>query len=176
MDNQPAPSDSGHSGAGESPASHLSSHLSVLVAEHDAGSRHFIMMALAEAGYAPQQVTDGTAALEKVKRQQPPLILIAEEDLPDFGGFQLADLLSLVPGAGAHYSVIVLTASLDTALHPPMRGAPTALSLDVLVKPFHVSELLIALGLAADRLTRPGALGAAGPWNLEEPGVEPFPV
>ena len=124
----------------------------VLVAEQENESRQIMMAALEEAGYTVWEVADGAEALRRLMDATLPVVLVAEEELPEFGGFQLAELLSLAHAGTARFEAIVLTASLVEALQGPERQSRDALLLEVLVKPFHVNELLLAVGLAADRL------------------------
>lgn len=128
----------------------------VLVAEHDADSRHIMTLALTEGGYMLHSVTDGAAALDFLRRARPPLVVVAEEGLPEIGGFQLAGLLSLKRAAEKRYSVVVLTQDLRTALHHSLYRKLDALTLEVLVKPFHVNELLMAVEMASERLAGKG--------------------
>lgn len=157
------------SGDGSHPdASHGRGHIDtaqsvpVVVAEHDDQSRHQMLLALTQAGYTPHQVTEGASTLELLQRTRPPLIVIAEETLPEIGGFQLAGLLSLKPGAESRYSAIVLTSDLQAALRRSLHRKLDAIALEILVKPFHVNELLIAVEIATDRLMgkRPHPRGA----------------
>lgn len=129
--------------------------VSVLVAVHDAESRRVIALALAEGGYVPHQVSDGAAALAFLHQARPPVVVIAEDRLPEIGGFQLAGILSLKRTEESRYSVVVMTADLRTALHHSLLRRLDAAALEVLVKPFHVNELLMAVALAAERLARP---------------------
>ncbi|HLZ24930.1 MAG TPA: response regulator [Ktedonobacterales bacterium] len=171
MDRHTAPSNA------ERPrAAHVSPRPSVLIAEHDTRSLDTMLTALAEAGYAVEYVKDGADALRMLKRMPPPLILVADEDLPRFGGFQLADLLSLTPGAIARYSAIVLTNSLGTALCPPMRCAPNTIFLEALVRPLRAAELLMALDLAACRLDGGIAPDVPGALNTGERAETPYPA
>lgn len=124
----------------------------VLIAEHDEENRQTMTAALAAAGYAVQQVTEGVAALQFLLTARPPLVVVAEEDLPELGGFQIARLLSLKPAPASRYSAIVLTGSLRAALRQPIQSRLDAITLEVLVKPFPISELLLAVEMAAGRL------------------------
>jgi two-component system response regulator QseB len=135
----------------------------VLVAEHDTESRHIISLTLAEQGYTLHHVSDGAAALDFLRRARPPLVILAEEELPEIGGFQLAGLLGLKRAAESRYSVIVLTADLRSALRQSMYRKLDTVTLEVLVKPFHVAELLMAVDMAAERLAgRGSAVGWSG--------------
>lgn len=135
----------------------------VLVAEHDAKSQRIMALALAEQGYTLHHVSDGAAALDFLRRARPPLVILAEDELPELGGFQLASLLGLKQSAESRYSVIVLTADLRSALRQSMYRKLDTVTLEVLVKPFHVPELLMAVDMAAERLAgRGSAVGWSG--------------
>ena len=135
----------------------------VLVAEHEIESRHIISLALVEQGYTLHHVSDGAAALTFLRRARPPLVILAEEELPELGGFQLAGLLSLKQATESRYSVIVLTADLRSALRQSIYRKLDTVTLEVLVKPFHVAELLMAVDIAAERLAgRGSAVGWSG--------------
>lgn len=150
----------------------ISPGVSVLVAEHDEQSRRVMSHALAVAGYRVHQVTDGVAALEFLRRTRSPLIVTAEDDLPEIGGFVLAGLLSLKRSAQSRYSVIVLTEDLRTALRQTLHSQHRqldAVALEILVKPFHVTELLLAVKMASERLVGNRPAGATSYLDSNTP-------
>lgn len=124
----------------------------ILVAGHQEEERNIVTMALADAGYAVHQVADGMAALNFLMCARPPLLVVADDELPEISGFQLAQLLSLKPAPRSRYSAIVLTGSLRAALQRSTHRLLDAITLEVLVKPFHLSELLMAVEMATERL------------------------
>lgn len=124
----------------------------IVVAEPEEESRAIMIIALAEAGYSVRQVADGAEALRTLMEAPRPAVLVAEEELPEFGGFQLAELLALANTMRERFGVVVLTENLVEALGHPGRRNRDAAPFEVLVKPFHINELLLAVGLAADRL------------------------
>lgn len=126
--------------------------LPILVAEQQEEGRDIMTVALADAGYAVKQVADGMAALNFLMSARPPLLVVAEDELPEIGGFQIAQLLSLKPVPRSRYSAIVLASSLRAALQQSTHRLLDAITPEVLVKPFHMSELLMAVEKATERL------------------------
>ena len=124
----------------------------ILVAIHTEEERNVMTAALAGAGYAVQQAPDGLVALNYLMGASPPLVIVAEEELPEIGGFQIARLLSLKPSPTSRYSAIVLTGSLRAALQRSIQRRLDAITLEVLVKPFPLNELLLAVEMATGRL------------------------
>ncbi len=141
--------------------------VSVLIAEHDEDKRRVMALALAKEGYTHHQVTDGGAALEYLPRARPPLVVVAEEGLPEIGGFQLAGLLALKRGAECRYNVVVLTDDLRTALRQSLNRKLDSVTLEVLVQPFHVNELLLAVEMAAERLAGRAPSSSRGLSDLD---------
>lgn len=124
----------------------------ILVAAQDDESRQILVDALKGAGYTVWQVAHGTDALRMLMEAELPVVLVVEEELPEFGGFHLAELLSLADAGTLRFGVVVLTASLGEALRQPGRYGRDTMALEVLVKPFHINELLLAVGFASGRL------------------------
>lgn len=127
--------------------------ISVLVAEQEAESRHVMALALTKSGYSLTCVTDGAAALAYLRCASPPVIVVAEDMLPEISGLQLAALLALKYATRPCYSVILLTADTHRAL--VQRSTDKALgaeALDILLKPFLVSALVMAVDIVAKRL------------------------
>src|SRR5581483_1332284 len=64
----------------------------VLIVDGDAGARNLLALRLANEGYATDDAADGRAALERVRRD-PPALIISETVLAGMDGFTLLDTL-----------------------------------------------------------------------------------
>ena len=121
----------------------------IVLAEHDAEHRHLMALSLAEAGYSLNVAVTGAEALDQLCRVEPPVVVIVNDHLPEIDGYQLLRLLSLKQKEHMEYHPILLTTDLGSALTTALRGTHNLLPMQVLVKPFHVTELLLAVEMAA---------------------------
>lgn len=110
---------------------------SILYVDDDESIRIAVSMALMAEGYDVQTAPDGAAALALLGESMPVLILL-DMRMPVMDG--PAFMQKYLARSGPHVPVIALTAARSTEDVPVMNGIS-----DVLVKPFHLSELLNAV-------------------------------
>ena len=119
----------------------------VLVVDDDADIRDALGMALTEEGYDAHSVEDGEQALEWLRREAAPNVILLDMMMPRMNGWQFRNAQRADP-ALAGIPVIVVSAAAESALSA--RGAAKALEVDaVLRKPVDLDELFKAVERAA---------------------------
>jgi CheY-like chemotaxis protein len=115
----------------------------VLVVDDDADIRDALNMALTEEGYDAHGVEDGEKALEWLRREPPPNVILLDMMMPRMNGWQFRNAQRADPQL-AEIPVIVVSAAADNALRAA--GAAKALEVDaVLRKPVDLDELFRAV-------------------------------
>ncbi len=106
------------------------------VVEDEKDQRNLVRDALEQAGWTVELAEDGIAALGRIRRVQPNVILL-DLQMPNLGGFEMLKMLRSSE-AGRAIPVIVTTGN---AVSKGVR----ALADDVLAKPFSGDELIEAI-------------------------------
>lgn len=109
----------------------------IMVVEDDNSLREWIQFELSFDGYQVKQAGDGASALQELRRDQPPDLILLDVQMPGMDGYAVCNALQQMPGFDA-VPVIFLTAraELDDKLHGFAAGAS-----DYLTKPFKMPEL-----------------------------------
>ena len=106
----------------------------VLVVEDDPTIRQLVAYALSDEGYEVEEAANGRAALERVERRHPDLIIL-DMKMPEMDGWEFALLYR------ARYAqrvpIIVLTAARDAAQRSEDIGAESYVA-----KPFDLEDLI----------------------------------
>jgi pilus assembly protein CpaE len=112
----------------------------VLVIDDDEGILKLIRMALRPRGYDVITAQDGTEGLNRIKAEQPDIVIL-DKMMPDLDGYEVARRLRREPRF-AHIPILIITAAsqLNDKLDAFNAGAD-----DVLTKPFEVDELAARL-------------------------------
>jgi PAS domain S-box-containing protein len=123
--------------------------LGILVVDDDSSLIRTLSDVLRLHGYNPATATtasDGLSAVAAMER--PPAVALVDLRLPDMSGL---DLVARLHEISAHTQVVVLTgnASIDTAV-----AAMRESSIDYLIKPVRVEQLLRAVAIAGERWQR----------------------
>jgi len=130
----------------------------ILVVEDNETIGRFVELELKHAGYAPQRVEDGHAALDAVAVAEPDLVVL-DLMLPGLDGLDVArSLRSRWP----RLPILMLTARAET--HDVVSGFDAGAD-DYLRKPFEVAELLSrvrALLKRTERQPKPQSISASG--------------
>lgn len=131
----------------------------LLVIDDDEGILKLIRLALQPRGYEVITAENGTEGLNKVRVEQPDIVIL-DKMMPDMDGFEVARRLRREPGL-AHIPILIITAAseLSEKLDAFNAGAD-----DVLIKPFEIDELAARL---AALLRRAEAFKAAKTQSLE---------
>ncbi|MFJ4352259.1 response regulator [Pseudomonas sp. NPDC089428] len=119
----------------------------VLIVEDMASVRLSVAEALADAGYRCTLASTIDEALEQLRQEPGPDLLLTDVGLPTLSGRELADMArTFRPGL----PVLFMTGYADEALD---RQAFLGVGMDMLVKPFRLGELLekVRLAMAAGR-------------------------
>ena len=124
--------------------------VNILIVEDDASVARFLHQALAEAGYAPQTVGDGTSAYDLARQSRFDLILL-DVMLPGMDGLAVCRQLRQ-----ERVGTPILLITARDALEDKIAGLDSGAD-DYIVKPFQIGELLARMRA----LLRRGASGPA---------------
>ncbi len=109
----------------------------ILIVDDDARVRQYLRELIAEAGYRVDEVADGSAALARVERERPDLVLL-DVVMPGMDGLEVLRFLK-APGEERFLPVILLTG--DTDDETRLRGLRLGAD-DYLTKPANGREVL----------------------------------
>ncbi len=104
----------------------------VLVIDDDPATRLLAHEAVAEAGCAVVEASDGETALDRFAEQAADLVLL-DVEMPGMDGFEVCRRLRLLPG-GAHVPILMVTGLDDVA---SIQNAYEAGATDFVTKPIH---------------------------------------
>ena len=108
----------------------------VLIVEDMASVRMFVNEVLEDAGYRCTQAADIETALERLQNDPSINLLLSDVGLPRMSGRELADVAR---GWRAELPILFMTGYAETAIN---RQVFLGDGMEMLVKPFHISELL----------------------------------
>lgn len=133
----------------------------ILVVDDEVNVRRVLCAQLAQAGFETAQASSGEEALERVRIEDPDLVL-TDLRMPGMGGM---NLLSQLRGDFPEVPVVVLTAfgTIETAVEAMKKGA-----FDFLTKPFDRDKVLETIGKALAQAVQ-GRREFQGPWASEAP-------
>jgi two-component system, NtrC family, response regulator AtoC len=116
----------------------------ILIVDDEENIRLVLKTLLAKQGYSVELAESGEAALEKLEKFDPDVIL-TDVRMPKMGGL---DLLAAIQAKGHHATVIVMSAygNVDLALDAMKAGA-----YDYIGKPFKPDEVILTLRKAEER-------------------------
>ncbi|TCL76826.1 response regulator receiver domain-containing protein [Hydrogenispora ethanolica] len=92
---------------------------------------------LCEAGYAVSTAASGSAALEKLKREPPPRLILVDLYMPQMGGKEFLAALGAIPEL-RDIPVILVTGTIPDPSEFPPQGTYA----DSIAKPFDINDLL----------------------------------
>ncbi len=123
----------------------------VLVVDDDAEIRHAVRLLLEDAGYQISEAGDGLAALEQVRANPEPMVVLLDLMMPKLDGSGVVGAIAGNRHLSARLRVIIMTAAQRTQ---PLAfaGLLTAMSIPVISKPFDPDDLLDAVHVAAAQL------------------------
>ena len=111
----------------------------IVVAEDNKETRKFVQLLLKRNGYQVIPAVDGEEALEKIRVEQPDLVIL-DIDMPKQSGLSVCKAMRASIET-MFIPIIMLTArgTIEAKLHGLSLGAD-----DYITKPFHPDELLLA--------------------------------
>jgi two-component system, OmpR family, phosphate regulon response regulator PhoB len=128
----------------------------VLVVDDEADIVALVAYHLAKSGYGVSTASNGSAALEKARRERPALVVL-DLMLPDMSGFDVLESLR-ADSSTKNVAVLLLTARKEEP--DRIRGLSLGAD-DYLMKPFSPQELVLRVGAILRRV------GAGGPQSTE---------
>ena len=128
----------------------------VLIIDDDDDLREWVRETLREAGYPTLEAADGAAALDLLRAQSTPLVVLVDMMLPGLNGTKLLDIVAHNHHLAIANAYIVMTGRPRIAFPAtwPVAKALDALSLD---KPFSAEDLLGAVEASGKKLVPSGA-------------------
>jgi CheY-like chemotaxis protein len=139
-------------------AAHI--HPMVLIIDDDDDLRGWVRETLQMAGYPTLEAADGAAALDLLRAQQTPLVVLVDMMLPGINGTKLLDIVAHNHHLAVHNTYIVITGRSRLAFPAAWQLAKSieAITLD---KPFSAAELLEAVAQCGSKLVMPLARSEA---------------
>ncbi len=136
-------------------ASPSASSTAVLVVDDDDNLRSIVSSLLCDEGYTVLEAPDGVSALEQLRTQPSPLIVLLDWFMPGMDGLGVLRALAGDASIVEPRMFIVLSAAdleLRRQLSREMTGIPSRLSVTVMGKPFDLDDLLDHIARAAAHL------------------------
>jgi CheY-like chemotaxis protein len=118
----------------------------VLVVDDDADLRALLRALLEDEGYVVSEARNGRKALELLIEQNEPVVVLADDGMPQMTGSELLAAIERTHCALGLCACVLLTGSAEDLLPPA--GVP------VIGKPFDLDELLAVVAAAARALER----------------------
>ncbi|MBA3823158.1 MAG: response regulator [Ktedonobacterales bacterium] len=137
-----------------------STYPTVLIIDDDNDLRDWVRETLLEAGYPTLEAADGTAALDLLRAQATPLVVLVDMMLPGLNGTKLLDIVAHNHHLAVVNAYIVMTGRPRIAFPATWQVAKTieALTLD---KPFTAEDLLSAVATCGSKLVVPPSTSEA---------------
>ena len=130
----------------------------VLVVDDDAPTREALRLALEDVGHVVLEATDGSQALEMLRRSQRQLVALVDLLMPTSSGTDLLRVVAQEPRLARRHRFIAMTAG-SQALAQSVADTLGTLGGQILLKPFGVDALLGAVNAAARRRRPAGGAG-----------------
>ena len=130
--------------------------MSVLIAEHDRSTRNVHRFLLEIAGYQTVVAPDAPSALAVLRTHPVGMVALLDWDLPKIGCMRILRGLSHAPEVAVRHRFVVL-ASAPELLNSRLMTLPASICITFLRKPATNTELLIAVGMAAQAVPIPPA-------------------
>lgn len=124
----------------------------VLVVDDDEATRQAERMLLEDAGYVVFEAADGVLALEWLRQQSAPCVVVLDMVMPRLDGAGVIRAVALNRKLRRRTAIILLTAR-RLSLQLTFSRMLTALATPVILKPFDIDTLLEAVAQANQRLT-----------------------
>lgn len=123
----------------------------VLVADDDADIRHSVRLLLEDSGYRVTEVGDGLTALDRIRADPDPMVVVLDLMMPRLNGSGVLDVISADRHLMARLRIVIMTAAQRTQ---PLflSHQRTALRIRVIWKPFDLDDMLAAVDAAAAQL------------------------
>lgn len=132
------------------------SHMSVMIAEYDRSTRNVHRFLLKIAGYSTIEALDAPTAIQVLRTHPVGMVVLLDWDMPQAECMRILRGISRVPGvAGRHRFVLLSNA--PESLHSRLLTLPASISITALRKPAKHTDLLLAVGEAAQTVPLPAS-------------------
>jgi CheY-like chemotaxis protein len=125
----------------------------VLVVDDEQPIRQIVRGILEDAGYDVAEAADGLAALEHMRADDTPRVVLLDLRMPRLDGGGVLRAVAGDRALAGHHALILMTANLPS-LTPPLADLLNQLEVSVLAKPFDLDDLLDTVERAERRLRR----------------------
>jgi len=126
----------------------------VLVVEDDDATREALHYLLADSGYEVMEAVNGALALERLRADEEPCVVLVDWWMPEMDGLRLLDTITHTPTLASHLTFVLMTAAYTPSLYdmPPVRQLMRQGRFRLLKKPFDIDNVLSLVGDAVDDL------------------------
>ena len=140
--------------------------ISVLVVEDDDATREALHYLLEDSGFEVLEATNGVIALERLRAETTPCVVLADWWMPGMDGLRLLDAIAHTPTLASRSSFVLMTAAYTPSLYdaPPVRQLTQRGRFRLLKKPFDIDNVLALVEEAVDDME--GDMGDIG-WTRQ---------
>lgn len=126
----------------------------VLVVEDDEATREALHYLLADSGYEVAEAANGALALERLRADAEPCVVLVDWWMPEMDGLRLLDTITHTPTLANHLTFVLMTAAYTPSLYDmaPVRQLMRQGRFRLLKKPFDIDNVLSLVGDAADNM------------------------
>lgn len=128
-------------------------HAQVLVVDDDEPIRETVRGILEDVGYAVIEAGDGLEALERMRADGAPRVVLLDLRMPRMDGGGVLRAVAADAALASHHAIVLMTANLPS-VSPDVDQLLERLQVPVVTKPFDLDVLLDAVALAEQRLSR----------------------
>lgn len=116
----------------------------VLVVEDDDATREALQYLLTDSGYEVMEATNGVSALERLRADPGPCVVLVDWWMPGMDGLRLLEAISDTPMLANRLSCVLMTAAYTPALYdtPSVRQLVRQGRFRLLKKPFDIDAVL----------------------------------
>ncbi len=123
----------------------------VLVVEDDAEIRATLRMALEDDGYVVLEAPNGEAALQELRENLEPMVVLLDLVLPLRSGASVLEEVATDADLATRHAYVLVTAG-DHSFHPPFTNVLQQLQVPVVHKPFDLETLIRTVNRAQERI------------------------
>jgi CheY-like chemotaxis protein len=120
----------------------------VLVADDDEGIRNALQLVCDAEGYTAHFAADGRQALDVLHHSREPLVVVLDYKMPHLDGLGFLETVRRQPSLAGRHRYVLMTAMHHT-FPLALLQLVDALHIPLLLKPFHLDDLLGAITQAA---------------------------
>ncbi len=126
----------------------------VLVVDDDPSIRESLRFLFEEAAYEVEEADDGAAALELLRAQARPRVMLLDRMMSRMDGVQTLRQLASEPPETLQRTMILFMSARSDSPSPEINDLIQRYTAGTVTKPFHLDDLLAVVQHASERLTQ----------------------